>query len=49
MKQVFILEGLDCANCAEEIRLRAERIASIESAEMNFMLKRLTLNFLMMK
>lgn len=45
MKQVFILEGLDCANCAEEIRLRAERIASIESAEMNFMLKRLTLNF----
>ena len=45
MKQTFILDGLNCANCAEEIRLQAEKIDSVESVDMNFMMKKLTLNF----
>ncbi len=45
MKQTFILDGLNCANCAEEIRLRVEKITSVESVDMNFMMKKLTLNF----
>ncbi len=43
MEYKYILEGLDCANCAEKIRAAAEKDALVKSAAMNFMSKELTL------
>ncbi len=40
----LILNGLDCAHCAEEIRSRVEKLESVEKAEMNFMAKKLTVS-----
>ena len=42
-KAVLVLEGLDCANCAEKIRSFAENLNGVKKAEMNFMAKKLTL------
>ena len=42
MKRIYILEGLDCANCAEEIRAEVEKDEHIKSAGMNFMKQELT-------
>lgn len=42
MKRIYILEGLDCANCAEEIRAEVEKDEHVKSAEMNFMKQELT-------
>lgn len=44
-KTVLILENLDCANCAEKIRSFAAELNGVSSAEMNFMAKKLTLEF----
>ena len=40
----LILNGLDCAHCAEEIRSKVEKLESVEKAEMNFMAKKLTVS-----
>lgn len=45
-KKQYILEGLDCANCAEKIRARTEKLVEIEKAEMNFMKKEMTVYFI---
>lgn len=42
MKSIYILEGLDCAQCAEEIRAEVEKDERVKSAEMNFMKQELT-------
>lgn len=42
MKRIYILEGLDCAQCAEEIRAEVEKDERVKSAEMNFMKQELT-------
>lgn len=42
MKRIYILEGLDCAQCAEEIRTEVEKDERVKSAEMNFMKQELT-------
>lgn len=42
MKRIYILEGLDCAHCAEEIRAEVEKDEHVKSAEMNFMKQELT-------
>lgn len=42
MKRIYILEGLDCANCAEEIRAEVEKDERVKSAGMNFMKQELT-------
>lgn len=42
MEYKYILDGLDCANCAEKIRSSAEKQSGISSAAMNFMRKELT-------
>lgn len=42
MKRIYILEGLDCANCAEEIRAEVEKDEHVKSAGMNFMKQELT-------
>ena len=44
MKRIYILEGLDCANCAEEIRAEVEKDERVKSAEMNFMKQEQTLS-----
>ncbi len=41
-KLVLILEGLDCANCAELIREETEKLPAVNEAKMNFMAKKLT-------
>ena len=42
MKKIYILEGLDCARCAEEIRAEIEKDERVKSAGMNFMKQELT-------
>lgn len=38
----LLLNGLDCAHCAEKIRCEVENLPDVERAEMNFMAKKLT-------
>lgn len=45
MKMILILDGLDCANCAEKIRSRVEKLEEVNSAAMNFMAKKLTVDY----
>jgi len=42
MKRIYILDGLDCAHCAEEIRAEVEKDERVKSAEMNFMKQEIT-------
>lgn len=42
MKRIYILDGLDCAHCAEEIRAEVEKDEHVKSAGMNFMKQELT-------
>ncbi len=44
MEYRYILEGLDCAHCAEEIRSAVERADKINGAGVNFMQKELTVS-----
>ena len=41
-KNVFMLQGLDCAHCAEKIANKVRKQDGIEDAEMNFMMQKLT-------
>lgn len=43
MKHIFRIEALDCANCANKIEVQLNKEPYIESAELNFMLKKLTI------
>lgn len=43
MVVTYKLEGLDCAHCAEEIRIGAEKITGVSEAQMNFLSKKLQL------
>lgn len=40
---ILTLQGLDCAECGEKIRLYAEKMNGVESAEFNFLSKKLKL------
>lgn len=42
MKYVFKIENLDCANCANKIEVKLNKEPYIEEANLNFMLKKLT-------
>lgn len=42
VKKEFILEGLDCANCASKIEIEVNKISGIELATMSFINKTLT-------
>lgn len=42
-KKEFILQGLDCANCAGKIEARVQKISGINNASLNFMSKTLTI------
>lgn len=42
IKKEFILEGLDCANCAAKIEKKVNELNGIDAASMNFVTKTLT-------
>ena len=43
MKKKFKMENLDCANCAAKMEALIRKIPGVESASMNFMTQKLTL------
>ncbi len=43
MKQVFILENLDCANCAAKMEDAIRRIEGVRYVSISFMAQRMTL------
>ena len=43
MERTYLLEGLDCANCAAEVEHAVAGLPGVESAAVNFMQRRLTL------
>jgi len=44
IKKEIILGGLNCAHCAEEINEKVSKMKEIESSNLNFINKKLTLN-----
>ncbi|MBQ3572320.1 MAG: cation transporter [Clostridia bacterium] len=45
MKKVFKVENVDCAHCAMKMQQGIEKINGVESAVLNFMTQRLTIEF----
>lgn len=43
MKKTYKVENLDCANCAAKIEAGIAKISGVESASLNFMTQRLTI------
>jgi len=43
MKKIFILEGLDCANCATKIENAIKKIENVNDCIVNFMTRKLIL------
>lgn len=43
MKKVYKLEDLDCANCAAKMERAIAKIDGVESANVNFLSQRMTL------
>ncbi|MBO4695401.1 MAG: cation transporter [Clostridia bacterium] len=44
MKKVFKLTGLDCPNCAMKLEKKLNGVKGVNSAQVNFMAMRLTLD-----
>lgn len=44
--RIFILEGLDCANCAQKIEDRVNKIDGVKKATVNFVNKKLMIEFI---
>lgn len=45
MKKTFILEELDCANCAAKIEEGVKKIEGIENAYVNFMTRKMNIEY----
>ena len=43
MKKKFIIEGLDCADCASKIEVAANKIDGVKEATVNFMTLKLVI------
>ncbi|TJX65335.1 cadmium-translocating P-type ATPase [Soehngenia saccharolytica] len=43
--RIFVLEGLDCANCAQKIEDRVNKINGVKKATLNFINKKLIVEF----
>lgn len=43
MKKTIKMNNLDCANCAAKMEKEIKKIAGVESASINFMLQRLSI------
>ncbi|MCR4661334.1 MAG: heavy-metal-associated domain-containing protein, partial [Clostridia bacterium] len=44
MKKVYELEDLDCANCARKMQEAIEKLDEINSASVNFLTQKMTLD-----
>lgn len=44
MKKVFKLQDLDCANCAAKMEEAINKMAEVNSARVNFMTQKLTID-----
>ena len=44
MKKVFRLTGLDCPNCAMKLEKKLNKVEGVNSAQINFITMRLTIN-----
>ena len=44
MKKVYKLEDLDCANCAAQMECAFQKIEGVNSASVNFMGQRMTID-----
>ena len=44
MKKVYKLEDLDCANCAAKMECAIQKIEGVNSASINFMGQRMTID-----
>lgn len=45
MKSKFIINGLDCANCASQLERRIEKVEGVESVSINFITQRMELAY----
>ena len=43
MKKVYILEDLDCANCAAKMERAIQKLDGVQNASVSFMAQRLTI------
>lgn len=43
MKKVYLVKGLDCANCALSLEKKIEKIDGINSCSINFIMSKMTL------
>lgn len=43
MKKKFILEGLDCANCAAKMEMAINKLDGVKEATVNFMTRKLVI------
>lgn len=44
MEMVFIVKGLDCANCAMKLQEKIKKVESVKDCTINFMTRKLLLN-----
>lgn len=45
MRKTFILEELDCANCAAKIEEGIKKVEGIENASVNFMTRKMVIEY----
>lgn len=45
MKKVFLIEGIDCANCAAKVEDKINKVKGIDEAVLNFMTSKLSIEF----
>lgn len=44
MKKIFILENLDCANCAAKMEDAIKKIPGVNDANVSFMMQKMTID-----
>ena len=45
MKSKFKIEGLDCANCANELERKIGKIEGIENVSINFLMQKMEIEY----
>lgn len=44
MKQIYIIRGLDCANCALNLEKKISKIKGVSSCSINFLAEKMTID-----
>lgn len=44
MERIYVVKGLDCANCAREFEEKVSKISGVTKATLNFMAEKLIVN-----